>query len=267
MTGVVFPAVLYGTSNQVEQGIIALAAVWARSTGAFPVLEDRATAAGELVNSTVDARYDPAHPAWRLYAITDLLYAALEDRPDKRAIRATLEGGFAATSWWTLIACASQRGPHTADAVGARARVLLASWDALNTLRYVSKPRLVQGIVSYPPAHRAAVSFDEYVAELFAGPLAVWSDPDRQTIRERLEQALHAMVAATPSDARARLIARMVVLARDNPRLRDRPALADATLITSHYDAMTDNQRAELRPGESASLTAALQQLARKLPT
>jgi hypothetical protein len=262
-----FPAVLYGTSNQVEQAVIALAAVWARSTGAFPPLEERATAVGELVNSTVDAKYDPAHPAWRLYAITDLLYAALEDRPDKRAIRATLEGGFAVTPWWTLIVCASQRSPHTADSVGARARVLLASWDPLSRLQYVSKPKPVQGIVSYPPAQRGAVSFDEYVADLFAGPIEVWSDPDRWTIRERLEQALQTMVAATPSDVRARLIARMVVLARNNPRLRDRPMLADAKLIASHYDALTDDQRAQLRAGESAALTAELQQLARKLPT
>lgn len=260
------PAFLYGTWTQVERAALELSTDWEHAFKRdvqFPQLVQRPAQPDEVVIDSHEFNYDPDVAYWRLSATFKLWSEIPESADGSDEVRTRLEAAFQTTPWGALVALARQRRSHTVSMLASLTGPLFMHWESLSTLRYLSKPRPLPRLVSYPARNRDAIAFDDHIAELFVGPLVVWGDSEGGDMRQRLERALLSMESASTDDARTRLIARMVVLARENPRLSAHKDLADTGLIGAYYDRLDDGQRAELRPGESVALVSALHDLRR----
>src|SRR5262249_11667852 len=148
---------------------------------------------------------------------------------------------------------------NTVEVVTRRAGRLLAMWEPLATLRYIGAPKSLPAIATLPGLNQTSIDLDELVAELFAGPLALWA-PEGASTSVRLEHALGAMARACAGESRERVLARMVELARTNPRTKG-TAAADPAAIAGWFDALSADSRAELVPGNDLDLVSELYQL------
>ncbi|HEY1551144.1 MAG TPA: hypothetical protein VGG28_25115, partial [Kofleriaceae bacterium] len=214
-----FPAFLFGNEEAVIERAELEGNAWLtswRQTGALPDGALDEIGAGELV-IVHHGTLDPFTHRWMLFGVEFAMTAvslAVDD-----AERSRFEEFVGATPWGALATCTRLRRPNTIETVTRRARRLLAQWEPLTTLRYIGAPKRLPEIVTFPALNQSSIELDELVSELFTGPLAMWG-PQLGSVRLRLESALEAMAAASADEARAKLLRRMVELARQNKRLQ-----------------------------------------------
>ena len=245
-----FPGFLFGDEQSVVDAAEAQGLAWAdafRQTRTLELASPREVSPGEIV-IVHDGTLDPFTPRWRLFGASFALVAA--ELALAAADRAAFTEAARAHPWAALAACIRHRPPNTVAALTARARAVLDAWSALATLRYAGAARRMPSVIQFPEPESPCIGLDALVAQLFAGPLAVWG-PQVGATRLRLVHALDAMASATLDEARARLGARMVALARDNRRTKgtcaEDPACIEAALVA-------------LSPSELAALVPAVTQ-------
>jgi hypothetical protein len=216
-----FPAFLFGSEEEVIGRAESDADTWAeawRQTGALPTWALRTIEPGELV--LLYQSLDPFTPRWRLLGAGIAISATARKLAEPE--RSAFEAFVSTTPWGALAECERLLPPNTVETVTRRARALFAMWEPLSTLRYIGRLRKMPAVVQFPALNQDSISFDELVAELFDGPLAVWG-PQLGSTRKRLESALDAMSGASHDEAsrsRARTCARKEHTRPTPPRSR-----------------------------------------------
>jgi hypothetical protein len=247
-----FPSFLFADEPSVIEQAPKVGATWLtawRSTGTLGSVADRRIEPGELV-IVYAGELDSVTPYCRLFGAEQAVQSVLRGLADPT--RTEFEASVLETPWGALAECSRLRPPNTVAAVTRRARALLAQWSALGTLRYIGIPKPLPEIVTLPGLNQDLIGLDQLVAEMFAGPLAMWA-PEAGPVRMRLEHALDAMAAITPEEARVRVLARMLTAAARHPRFRGKPA-ADPAAITARAETLSATEWAALTPCVDADL-------------
>jgi len=251
-----FPAFLFGDEQSVVDAADAAGIAWAdiyRRTQTFAPAALRTIAPGELV-IVHDGTLDPFTPRWRLFgaAFAVTAGALALDAVDRDAFYAAS----LATPWGALAASIRHRPPNTVEVVTARARAVFAAWPGLAGLRFVGAAKRMPSVIQFPEPEPVSIGLDALVNQLFSGPLTIWG-PQLGTARLRLEHALDAMSAASPDEARHRLAARMLTLARDNRRTRGTRA-EDPERIAATLASLSIDELGALVPGVTPDLLSVL---------
>lgn len=247
-----FPSFLFADEPSVIEQASRVGATWLtawRSTGTLASVANRRMEPGELV-IVFAGELDSITPYCRLFGAEHAVQSVLRGLADPT--RTAFEASVLETPWGALAECSRLRPPNPVATITRRARALLAQWSALGALRYIGIPKPLPEIVTLPGLNQDSIGLDQLVAEMFAGPLAVWA-PEAGPVRMRLEHALDAMATATPEEARVRVLARMLAVAAQDPRLRGRPA-ADPAAITARTETLSTTEWAALTPCVDADL-------------
>lgn len=256
------PGFLFGDEQSVVDRADAAGHEWAdtfRRTRVLAPTDLRPIASGELI-IIHDGTLDPFTPRWRLFGASFALGAAENELPveDREAFGAAAR----ATPWGALATCIRHHPPNTVAVITARARAVLDAWPELARMRFVGAAKRMPSMLQFPEPEPTAVGLDALVGQLFSGTLAVWG-PTLGPARARLELALDAMAAVSLDEARDRLVARMVQLARENRRTKGTHA-ADPERIEAALAELPVAEQEALVPAVTADLLGLLYALLRR---